>query len=386
MKITVENAENQVKKSFFKSWKTLKLRSKFYQIFVHLFALAGLAIIGAWGFYQLGFTNDKGGVDENNRYLADYKNNLVKTDSSKIFENQMHNYLNLVALSKFYPLNAHLMIDAARYSDRQDGMDQMIYAANMYLMEEESGAQYRQMLDELNAVLDKYPTARDTANLVPWMNEGAWPSLKAAILKDRAVIEEAARLTGVEPRLIVGCLVGEQIRLFNSKREMYKQYLGPVKVLSVQSQFSFGVNGIKDFTAQQVERNLKDTASIFYMGKAYEHILDFNTADHATERYQRLTNYHNHLYSYIYTGCILRQTMLQWKRSGYDISNRPDILFTLFNLGFGASKPSDNPQCGGSHIVANGRVYTFGRIGNDFYFSGELAKEFPIQSQSFVND
>ena len=29
---------------------------------------------------------------------------------------------------------------------------------------------------------------------------------------------------------------------------------------------------------------------------------------------------------------------------------------------------------------------TFGRIGNDFYFSGELAKEFPIQSQSFVND
>ena len=78
--------------------------------------------------------------------------------------------------------------------------------------------------------------------------------------------------------------------------------------------------------------------------------------------------------------------MLQWKRSGYDISNRPDILFTLFNLGFGASKPSDNPQCGGSHIEANGRVYTFGRIGNDFYFSGELAKEFPIQSQSFVND
>ena len=285
----MENAENQVKKSFFKSWKTLKLRSKFYQIFVHLFALAGLAIIGAWGFYQLGFTNDKGGVDENNRYLADYKNNLVKTDSSKIFENQMHNYLNLVALSKFYPLNAHLMIDAARYSDRQDGMDQMIYAANMYLMEEESGTQYRQLLKELNAVLDKYPTARDTANLVPWMNEGAWPSLKAAILKDRAVIEEAARLTGVEPRLIVGCLVGEQIRLFNSKREMYKQYLGPVKVLSVQSQFSFGVNGIKDFTAQQVERNLKDTASIFYMGKAYEHILDFNTADHATERYQRLT-------------------------------------------------------------------------------------------------
>lgn len=378
--------DNQDKKSFFRSWKSLKFRAKAYQVIVHLFALAGMAILGAWAFYQLGFTNDKGGVDENNRYLADYKNNLVKQDSSKNFEDQMRNYLNLVAISKFYPQNAHLMLDANRYSDRQDGMGQMIYAANMYLMEEESGEQYRQLLKELNAVLDKYPAAGDTANLVPWMNEAAWPSLKAAIVKDRAAIEEAARLTGVEPRLIVGCLVGEQIRLFNSKREMYKQYLGPVKVLSVQSQFSFGVNGIKDFTAQKVEKNLKDTSSIFYMGKKYEHILDFNTQDHASERYYRLTNYHNHLYSYIYTGCILRQTMLQWKRSGYDISKRPDILFTLFNLGFEASKPSENPQCGGSRIEANGRTYTFGRIGNDFYFSGELAKEFPIQSESFVND
>lgn len=378
--------DNQDKKSFFRSWKSLKFRAKAYQVVVHFFALAGMAILGAWAFYQLGFTNDKGGVDENNRYLADYKNNLVKQDSSKIFEDQMRNYLNLVAISKFYPQNAHLMLDANRYSDRQDGMGQMIYAANMYLMEVESGEQYRQLLKELNAVLDKYPAASDTANLVPWMNEAAWPSLKAAIVKDRAAIEEAARLTGVEPRLIVGCLVGEQIRLFNSKREMYKKYLGPVKVLSVQSQFSFGVNGIKDFTAQKVEQNLKDTSSIFYMGKKYEHVLDFNTADHASERYYRLTNYHNHLYSYIYTGCILHQTMLQWKRSGYDISKRPDILFTLFNLGFEASKPSANPQCGGSRIEANGRTYTFGRIGNDFYFSGELAKEFPIQSESFVND
>ena len=78
--------------------------------------------------------------------------------------------------------------------------------------------------------------------------------------------------------------------------------------------------------------------------------------------------------------------MLQWKRAGYDISNRPDILFTLFNLGFSASKPGPNPKCGGSHIEANGKIYTFGVIGNDFYFSGELAKEFPLPAQSFANE
>lgn len=384
--MTTETTDNQVKKSFWKSWKGFKVRTKIFMIGVFLFALAGGAIIGAWGVYQLGFTNNKGGVDENNRYLADYKTQSGLTDSSKIFEENIKSYLNLVALSKIYPTNAHLILDAAKYNDRPDGINQMIYAANMYLQDDENGQKYKQMVQELQDVVKKYSASSTKDNLVPWMNEPAWPALKEAIIKDKDVIEEAARLTGVEPRLIVGCLVGEQIRLFNSKREMYKQYLGPVKVLSVQSQFSLGVNGIKDFTAMQVERNLKDSTSEFYMGKQYEHILDFKTADPASERVNRLVDYKNHLYSYIYTGCILKQTMLQWKRAGHDISNRPDILFTLFNLGFVASKPSDNPQCGGSHITVNDRIYTFGVIGNDFYFSGELAKEFPLQAKPFVDE
>lgn len=136
----------------------------------------------------------------------------------------------------------------------------------------------------------------------------------------------------------------------------------------------------------QVERNLTDTASIFYMGKPYEHILDFQTENHQAERISRLTNYRNHLYSYIYTGCILHQTMLQWRRSGYDIVNRPDILFTLFNLGFAASKPGPDPKCGGSHITVHDEIYTFGVICNDFYYSGELAEQFPLKAKRFVDE
>jgi hypothetical protein len=218
------------------------------------------------------------------------------------------------------------------------------------------------------------------------MDGPEWPALKEAILKDSALIIEAGRLTGVEPRLIVGCLVGEQIRLFNSKREMFKKYLGPVKVLSVQSQFSYGVNGIKDFTARAVEEHLKDPSSEYYMGPAYEHLLDFTTNDHVTERYNRLVDYRNHLYSFIYTGCILHQTMLQWRRAGYDISDRPDLLFTLFNVGFSQSVPKADPKAGGSHIEVGGRIYTFGGIGFDFYYSGELADVFPFQVEHFASN
>lgn len=374
------------KRSLWKSWKRLKGRSKFYLIMVHLFALVGAGILGAWAFYELGFTNNKGGMDKNNRYLSEKQKYVAEVDSANSQEAALNGYRSLSVLRQFYPKNADLIFNAARFSDRPTAVQEMIYAANMYMQDDDHAIAYQKMLSDVDNVLKSNKMKPFEGNVIPWMNDSAWPALKAAILKDTAVIYEAARLTGVEPRLIVGCLVGEQVRLFNSKREMYKRYLGPMKVLSVQSQFSLGVNGIKDFTAMQVERNLTNDTSIYYMGKQYEHILDFQTADHQTERFNRLTNYHNHLYSYIYTGCILHQTMLQWKRSGYDITNRPDILFTLFNLGFQASKPGPDPKCGGSHITVHDEVYTFGVICNDFYYSGELAEYFPLKAQRFANE
>ena len=374
------------KRSLWKSWKRLKGRTKFYLIALHLFALVGAGILGAWAFYELGFTNNNGGTDKNNRYLSEKQQYISAVDSANSQEAALNGYRSLSVLRQFYPKNADLIFNAAQFSDRPTAVQEMIYAANMYMQDDDHAAAYQKMIADVDNVLKSNKMKPFEGNVIPWMNDSAWPALKAAILKDTAVIYEAARLTGVEPRLIVGCLVGEQVRLFNSKREMYKRYLGPMKVLSVQSQFSLGVNGIKDFTAMQVERNLTNDTSIYYMGKQYEHILDFQTADHQTERFNRLTNYHNHLYSYIYTGCILHQTMLQWKRSGYDITNRPDILFTLFNLGFQASKPGPDPKCGGSHITVHDAVYTFGVICNDFYYSGELAEHFPLKAQRFADE
>jgi hypothetical protein len=374
------------KRSLWKSWKRLKGRTKFYLIVLHLFALVGAGILGAWAFYELGFTNNKGGTDKNNRYLSENQKYASQADTINSQEKTLNGYRDLSVLRVFYPQNADLIFNAAKYSDRPTAIQEMIYAANMYMQDDEHATAYQKMTADIDNILKSNKMKPFEGNVIPWMNDSAWPALKAAILKDTAVIYEAARLTGVEPRLIVGCLVGEQVRLFNSKREMYKRYLGPMKVLSVQSQFSLGVNGIKDFTAMQVERNLTDTASIFYMGKSYEHILDFQTEDHQSERFNRLTNYRNHLYSYIYTGCILHQTMLQWKRSGYDIVNRPDILFTLFNLGFQASKPGPDPKCGGSHITVHDQIYTFGVICNDFYYSGELAEQFPLEAKRFADE
>ncbi|MBR1765413.1 MAG: hypothetical protein IJ745_00050 [Bacteroidales bacterium] len=358
---------------------------KALDIVVALFAVAGAAIIGAWSLYQLGVTNNKGAVDKNYRSLMEVAE-IEDLKHARLTPEQVDNewalrYARLSALARYYPVNARLILVAAQHSDDPLAVDRMIAAAKVYM---DSLPELDNLADRLCEELERVPQQRN-GNVIPWMAGPEWQALKQAIQRDSALIIEAGRLSGVEPRMIVGCLVGEQIRLFNSKREMFKKYLGPVKVLSVQSQFSYGVNGIKDFTAKAVEEHLQDPTSEFYMGPAYEHLLDFTTEDHETERYNRLVDYRNHLYSYLYTGCILHQTMLQWRRAGYDISDRPDILFTLFNVGFAQSVPKANPVAGGSHITVGDAEYTFGAIGFDFYYSGELAETFPFQRERFTN-
>ena len=356
-----------------------------FNILVYAFAIAGFGIIGAWAFYQLGFTKNKGAVDKNYRYLMSVDEMDAIKDSTLTVEQvqsrMIDQYARLAAFGKYHPTNAMLIMDALQKCNDPMIADRMIAAASVYLSDDDP---YRDLAEELDRVLAKHHQ-QQAGNVIPWMNSIEWEALKEAIVKDTAMINQAARLTGVEPRLIAGCLIGEQIRLFNSKREMFKKYLGPVKVLSVQSQFSYGVNGIREHTALAVESHLKDPKSEYYMGKNYEHLLDFETDDPTQERYTRLVDYRNHLYSYIYTGCIVHQTMLQWKRAGYDISNRPDILFTLFNVGFPQSKPKADPLCGGSHITVAGQVYTFGAIGFDFYYSGELINEFPYWDKRFIS-
>ena len=370
----------------FNNWRKRGFWRKAFDIVVWLFALAGFAIIGAWAFYQLGFTNNRGAVDKNSRYMLSISEMESLKESEltqeQIQRNWMRQYVKLAAFSRFYPVNAQLITTAAQYGHDPQLVDRMIAASSLYI---DDLTEYNNLLREMEKVMDKYPQ-QPAENVITWMQGPEWPALKNAIVRDKALITEAGRLTGVEPRLIVGCLIGEQIRLFNTNREAFKQYLGPVKVLSVQSQFSYGVNGIKMSTAKTIEDHMKDPSSPFYMGPRYEHLLDYTVEGQAQldERYNRLVDYRNHLYSYLYTACILHQTMLQWKRSGYDISNRPDILFTLFNVGFAQSVPKPNPVCGGSHIKIHGQTYTFGAIGFDFYYSGELAEDFPFWRQRFI--
>lgn len=221
---------------------------------------------------------------------------------------------------------------------------------------------------------------RQLGNLADyWHETPEWSVLKEAIIKDQDDIIKASAVAGIPPRLLVSMLVGEQLRLYNSEREIYKQFFQPLKILGNQSKFSWGVMGMKEETAKQVEINLQATSSPFYLGVAVEHLLDFETADPDAERFNRLVDEHNHYYSYLYSALYLKQLMAQWQRAGYNIDNRPEIIATLFNLGFNKSVPKVDPAVGGAEIDIGNQKYSFGSLAFQFYYSQELINNFPWQ-------
>ncbi len=221
--------------------------------------------------------------------------------------------------------------------------------------------------------------ASDIDASLPWTNTEEWGVLDAAVRKDVSALTRAGRDSGVSSRLILANLITEQLRLFFTEREFYKQFFFPLKILGSQTQFSWGVMGMKEDTAIQVENNLKDSSSPFYLGPAYEHLLDFSatTTDMKQARFVRMTDQHNHYWSYLYAGLYIKEIEAQWRSAGFPIDNRPDVLSTLFNIGFAHSVPNANPQVGGAEIDIGNQKYSFGGLAADFYNSNLLTDIFP---------
>jgi len=350
-------------------------------VLVLLFAIIGFVLSTSFFAIKLHLFNDPGAVDYNDRYFQknsekDYallEKDSAVTDIGKIAVF----YYKLNILNAYYPQNARLL-NQAWFQHRSIALaEKMFDAVNIRLQDN------KEFQEKINAATtlyknDKKATNRDE-NIFEWMNIPEWTDFKLSVIKDSALIDSASRLTHVEPRLIVSVLLGEQMRLFNSTREVYKKVISPLKILSVEAKFSLGVTGIKAETAIKVEKFLKDSLSPFYTGEKYKDLLKFKTADTEKERFNRLVDYRNHFYSYLYAAIILRQLREQWIKAGFDISDRPEILATLYNVGFEYSKPGPSPRVGGSNVTVNNKSYSFGALAYEFYYSGELIKEFPYK-------
>lgn len=191
-----------------------------------------------------------------------------------------------------------------------------------------------------------------------WADTPEWAVVREGLMKDVPVIERAAAETGVSARLIAAAVVPEQLRFFTSDRETFKQVFEPLKILGVLSQFSLGVSGIKQETAAEIDRRrgvVTDPQVLF----------------------DRLTDPHDHYYSYLYTALFIKQIQDEWAAAGFPIDRKPAVAITLFNIGFENSHPNANPQSGGAPITIGDATYSFGDLGSAFYNSNELIVALP---------
>lgn len=349
---------------------------KLFMIAIYGFALIGFGLTAGFFAVKFHLTDSLGQIDLNDRYFSQSAS-VVRSltanaeDRSTIL---LENLCRAQLIKKLYPENGGKIMSAYERSHSDIVLAQMLKATEIYLT---NNSDYQAGIKKCggeDSSITFSPTIE--SNLYAWINTPEWQTLKEGLAKDKEIINQVALKTGVPARLIVAQVVGEQLRLFHTEREVYKQFFQPLKILGNEVKFSLGVAGVKEETAMQIEKNLVDQSSPYYLGTGYENMLDFQTANKNEERFNRLTDSKDHTYSYLYTALFLKQIQSQWNAAGFDISLRPEILATIFNVGFAKSIPKADPQVGGSQIVIKGKTYTFGALAYEFYFSGEMLDEF----------
>ena len=191
-----------------------------YFTVIHILAIVASFLILTALAVKLKWTNDSGNVDVNNRYYEEIANqygNDSKKDSATIARDEYIMFQRLGVLSRFYPHNAKIITDA--YQWNKD-----VYTALRML--DAVGVLLRDNKEFVNAMKEVNKKAKfNTGSVYAWSNYTVWKQFCNTIIKDKRAIDSVSRLTGVESRIIVMCVVGEQLRMFNSGREKFKQYV-----------------------------------------------------------------------------------------------------------------------------------------------------------------
>ncbi len=370
-----------------KRWK--KWLKYTYLTVLYLLAALGGFIVCLYIAVEFKLTNVEGAIDIKNRYFSDiadkYGDELIKDGASNPKE-EILVFQKIGVIAKFRPANAKSIMEAYLADRNLVTANRMIDAFALMMKDNQD------FTSELSKVGSQ--TEYNTESVYEWSNYTVWKQFSQALVKDKKAIDSVSRLTGVESRTIIVCVIAEQLRMFNSGREKFKEYVYPFANLILPTNRGYGVSGILEHTALRIERTLLQPKNEFYPGDYFQHVVNFKDsfpdrvndtiAAHKHKTIQRLIKGGDHFYSYLYTALLLRQYQSQWERAGYSLANRPDVLGTLFNLGYEKSKPKKDPQVGGSLFLIGEKEYTFGGICFEFYYSGELQKEFPITGRGFI--
>jgi hypothetical protein len=341
---------------------------------------------------KLGWTNVNGSVDSNNLAYQEIDALPVEaapvTDTAEIEKENKDNIASKISckieiITEKYPENGEAILKAYKTTQSVELAAKMIFVFNLKntdaVLKNEIANCSRKTDQDLKMVAGSQSINQINPDIYAWTNTDEWPVIVDALTKEQSAINRAAQAAQIEPRLLVVPIVVEQLRLYFTQREYFQKFFKPFKILGVTTQMAMGVMSIKERTAIQIENYLKDQNSPYFPGEDYKHLLDFKTTHISEERFNRLTNSKDQYYSYLYGALFIKEVQTQWAKAGFQITNRPEILTTVYNLGFEHSDPKSNPKIGGSTLNIGGVSYTFGGLGAEFYYSGQMQDIFPFK-------
>jgi hypothetical protein len=345
-----------------------------FKIIIILFACVGIIFSGVFVALHFGWLNVRGTISDRNAAIIG-KGSVRHTKTiDPTLINRAVFLCKIHTLANYAPQTAQAIDQVFEVQKNINLAETMMETAQQRFMSDVNFLKENRQCDQAT-IPDTTPLAQ-TAYV--WADSDEWAVMKSAFIRDQEYINQAARDAGISPRLLLGGIIGEQFRFFTNRRDSFKQYFEPLKILASLSSFSYGIAGLKPETVKRIDDQLNNPESVFYLGSAMQNVVTYPAdSDHDKIRFERITDTKNTYYSYLYAGLFMRQVIAQWNAAGFDIANRPEVLATLYNLGFNRSIPKANPGPGGAPITINGMEYNFGTLAYQFYYSGELMQEFP---------
>ena len=250
--------------------KFKKILKYTYLSTIHILAIVSIFLMFTALAVKFKWTNQSGNVDVNNRYFAQIANKYgkdLKLDSVDIMKEQSLLIQKIAVLAKHQPYNAQSILKAYTTSENTEVANRMLDAVGLLLKDNKN---YIEELQKISAFPDT-----NRLSIFEFSNYKVWRDFCKVVKKDQKAIDSASRITGVESRLIVMCLVGEQVRMFNSGRERFKQYVMPFSHIMMPTNRGYGVTGILEHTAYQIEKNLTNQNSPFYPGEYFYKCLNY---------------------------------------------------------------------------------------------------------------
>ena len=145
------------------------------------------------------------------------------------------------------------------------------------------------------------------------------------------IIKKASRLFNIDYKILCSIIYSERTLNFNWEDEALDIIIAKSGLNS-----SIGFCQIKIKTAYWIENQLSDITSVYYPGNNYQRIISISES-----KIEIIKKLENDTINILYAAAYLRIIISRWMKEDIFISDRPDILGTLYSSGLFYSDGSE---------------------------------------------